>query len=460
MKNTLKELKTFILLWSTQSLSQLGSAMTNFALVIWLYKKTGSALQTALLSICSYAPYVMMSIFAGALSDKWNKKKVMLVCDTLAAVCTVVVFVLLKMDLLLPIHMYVLNAINGLMNTVQQPAGDVAMTLITPEKHYQRTSGMRSFSQSLVTILTPVLATMILSFAGMTTVICVDLITFIVAFLTLLLFVKIPEIEKANNKKSNGNKEERAINRTKEKLEDNIEKDSTTSHESLLQSAREGLHYLKENRLVLTLILFLAGVNLVASAFDAVLPAMILSKKNGGDIVLGMVNAFAGIATLMGSIIVTLMPAPKNRVRVIYVTMLISLSTENFLIAFGHTPVLWCLGQIIGWILVPLMGANLDVILRTSIPTQMQGRVFSCRNTLQFFTIPVGFFLGGVLVDQIFEPLMATQIPGSLLTILFDNGKGSGAAFVMFILGVVGTGICLIFGKILRYEDKHSNTIQ
>lgn len=136
MKKQLRELKTFLLLWGTQSFSQLGSAVTNFALVIYLYEKTGSALQTALLSICSYAPYVLMSIFAGALSDRWDKRRVMLVCDVIAAACTVTVFVLIRTELLLPWHMYVLNAVNGLMNTVQQPASDVSMTLITPEKHY------------------------------------------------------------------------------------------------------------------------------------------------------------------------------------------------------------------------------------------------------------------------------------------------------------------------------------
>ena len=148
MKNSIKELKTFLILWSTQSLSQLGSSMTGFALTLWLYQRTGSALQTALLSICSYAPYVVMSIFAGALSDRWDKKKTMLACDSFAACCTVLVLILLKTDLLQPFHMYLLNVVTGLMNTVQQPASDVAMTVITPEKYYQKTSGMRSFSNS------------------------------------------------------------------------------------------------------------------------------------------------------------------------------------------------------------------------------------------------------------------------------------------------------------------------
>ena len=83
-----KSLKTYFLFWSTQSLSALGSQMTSYALVLWLYLRTGSALETALLSVCSYAPYVVMSIFAGALSDRWNKKYTMLACDLAAALCS------------------------------------------------------------------------------------------------------------------------------------------------------------------------------------------------------------------------------------------------------------------------------------------------------------------------------------------------------------------------------------
>lgn len=422
MKNNIKELKTFLILWSTQSLSQLGSAMTGFALTLWLYEKTGSALQTALLAVCSYAPYVVMSIFAGALSDRWDKKKVMLVCDTLAACCSVAVLILLKADLLQPVHMYILNALTGLMNTVQQPASDVAMTVITPKEHYQKTSGLRSFSSSLVTILNPVFATALYAFAGMDIVIYVDLATFTIAFLALLFGVKLSMPEK----------------------------NEETGQESFLETVKAGLVCLKENELVLVLILFLAGVNFVASAFDAVLPALILPRKNGGETVLGIVTSCAGIAMLFGSLIVTALPAPKNRIRVIYLTMLFSLGTENFLLAFTEVPVLWCAGQIIGWFLVPVMSANLDVIVRTTIPVDMQGRVYSCRNTLQFFTIPIGLFLGGFMVDHFCEPVMAASSAQGMLVKLFGTGKGSGAAMMMFILGVLGVVICLGFGRVLR----------
>ncbi len=420
-KTTLKELKTFIILWITQTFSLLGSSMTSFALVIWSYQRSGSALSTSLLTVCSYAPYVLLSIFAGALSDKWDKKKTMLVCDSLAAVCTISVLVLLTTDSLQIWHLYLVNIIGGLMNTVQQPASDVATSLLTPKKHYQKVSGMRSFSNSLVTILTPVLATALFAFAGLRVVIFFDLITFSVAFIILVFFIKIPAIKTEDNK-----------------------------DESVLQSAKKGLQYLKQNRGILDLILFLAAINLTASIYNAALPAMLLSRNGGSETALGFVNTFTGIAALIGSVIASFAPEPKSRVRVICNALLFSMGTENFLLAFGRSVPVWCTGAVLGWILIPVMNANMDVIFRMKIPIEMQGRVYSARNTLQFFTIPVGYLLGGFLVDKVFEPFMATQTSQSIWVSLLGGGKGSGAAMLFMIIAFVGIITCLIFSK-----DKH-----
>lgn len=420
----LRKLKTYILLWSTQSLSSLGSSMTSYALVLWLYLNSGSALKTALLSVCSYLPYVAMSIFAGALSDKWNKKTTMLLCDLFAAISTAAVFILIKTNALLPWHLYLINALNGLMNTVQQPAGEVAATLLIPQEYYQKTSSMRSFSQSLNTILTPVIATAVFALAGIGAVISIDLGTFLIAFLTLLLFVKIPEQSR---------KEEKT---------------------SVLKDAADGLKWLRGNRLVSGLILFLACINLAASAYDAALPAMLLSKSAGGEKVLGMVNTFVGLAALVGSVVTAFLPAPKDRVRAIVVSVFISMCGENFLLAFGKTPPIWCVGAVLGWAVIPFMNANMDVIFRREIPVNMQGRVFSCRNTLQFFTIPAGTLLGGALVDKVFEPFMASQKAGSPAVLLFGSEKGSGAAMLFFLIGLAGGLACVVFWRLLAAAQK------
>ena len=146
-------------------MSQLGSSITTFALTLWLYEKTGSSLSTAMLTICSYAPYVLLSIFAGALTTDLIKRKQCLFAMYFAC-CTIVVLGLFRTNHLMVWHLYALNAISGLMNTVPQPASEVAMTLIIPEKYYQKTSGLCSLSRSLISILNPLIATALYSFIG------------------------------------------------------------------------------------------------------------------------------------------------------------------------------------------------------------------------------------------------------------------------------------------------------
>lgn len=417
-RTTLYEMRTYLTLWASQMFSGLGSAMTAYALVIWSYTQEGSALKTALLMVSSYAPYVILSIFAGALSDRWDKKRTMLVCDALAAACTVVTLVMFKQGQLRIWHLYVINMVNGTMNTVQRPAADVAVSRLLPKKYYQKVGGLNYFSRSVNSILTPVIATAILGLAGMEAVIAFDLVSFAVAFLVLALFIRIPKGEEVSTRK-----------------------------EGVLQAAGEGVRYLQKEQGIFGLILFLAAINLVASVYEAALPAMILSREGGSEKVLGLVNATVGVTTLLGSILSFFIREPKSRVRVICNCLLFSMGFENFLLAFGRTPFVWCLGAFLGWIAIPLMSTNLDAILRLNIPDTMQGRVFAVRNSLQFFTIPIGYLLGGLLVDRVFEPIMEKQDSSGLLTLLFGEGKGSGAALLYFVLAFCGIGVCLYFRR-------------
>lgn len=421
MKNYLsdiKEMHRFLLLWFTQMISGLGSAMTSYALVIWSYTQSGSALRTALLMVCSYAPYVICSIFAGALSDRWDKKKTMLACDSLAAFCTLVVLFLLKSGNLRVWHLYIVNAVSGLMNTVQQPASEVATTALLPKKFYQKVGGLRYLANSLNSILTPIITTAVMGLWGIDAVMGIDLISFLIAFVVLLFFIPIPKIASENQK-------------------DNI-----------LKSATEGIRWLRKNYGIFHLILFLAAINLVVSMYNAAFPAMMLSKAS--ETAMGTVNTVIGIAMLAGSILASVLPKPKSRVKTIWCCLMLSMCTENFFLAFGNQLWVWCIGAALGWIALPWMSANLDTVNRLNIPIEMQGRVFAARNSFQFFTIPLGYFLGGFFVDRVFEPIMARQSDVNFLVRLFGFGKGSGAAFLFAVLWLLGIAVCLIFKA-----DKH-----
>lgn len=159
-----------------------------------------------------------------------------------------------------------------------------------------------------------------------------------------------------------------------------------------------------------------------------------------------MVSTVCGLAMLAGSLLASALPAPRSRIRVICNTLLLSMSTENLLLAVGPGLPYWCVGAALGWIGIPLMQANLDVVMRSHIPLEMQGRVWSVRNTLQFFTIPLGYFLGGWLVDRVFEPLLAGAV-SPWIRAVFGTGKGAGAAAFFLVLFGLGLATCLAFRK-------------
>jgi len=170
-----------------------------------------------------------------------------------------------------------------------------------------------------------------------------------------------------------------------------------------------------------------------------ILSALILGRTDGNQVSLGIVEAAVGIGTLVGSIAVTLMKPAKSRIKVIFFTCGISFFLGDLLMSFQRSLPLWVFFAFAGNAPLPFLSANLTAIMRTKVPLEMQGRVFSARDTIQYSTIPVGLLLGGVLADHVFEPFMTMVSPiQSILSVLFGTGKGSGIAVMFFIVGAVG----------------------
>ena len=225
--NTLAELRIFLIFWGSQAASSLGTAMTNFALILWAYRQHGTASSITSLAVCSTLPSIVFCFVAGTLADQWNKKKVILVTDLIAALGTVTVYLLYRTASLQIWHLYVINFMLSFMNAFQNPAIYVAESLIIPKQHYVRASGIQTLSNSLITILTPALATAILGLGGIQTVLIIDLLSFAVAFFPLLLFIKIPTV---------------AVNTSQQR-------------ESFLKSCQTGIGFLREHNAIWKMIL-------------------------------------------------------------------------------------------------------------------------------------------------------------------------------------------------------------
>ena len=412
--NTLLELRSFLLLWSSQTVSELGTAMTGYALIIWVYGEKGDASSLTLMTICAFLPTILFRFIAGGIADRWDKKRIMLAADLIAACGTVTILVLYALSALRLWHLYTINVLLSFMNAFQAPASFAATSLLVPQRHYARVGGLQAFSGSAVAILAPALGSVLLALGGMTLVLICDLASFAVAFLVLLCFIRIPAMPRHEAERG----------------------------EPLLKSSMAGVRYLRDHRALLRLTLFFALISFLAKmGNDGMLAPFVLGRSGNRQQALGMVQSAVSLGILAGSLAVTIAREPRSRVKMIFLFCGLTF-LGNVAQSLTESIPLWCAAAFVSYASAAIMNAHLTAIMRSSVPVELHGRVFSARDTLQNGTIPLGLFLGGFLADYVFEPFMAADSRTQRsLAHFFGTGNGSGVAVMFFIVGVLGAAL-------------------
>lgn len=424
--STLKDLRSFLLLWGSQTVSELGTAMTNYALIIWVYGRQGTASSLTLLTLCSFLPTIFFRFIGGALADRWDKKRVMLLSDLLAACGTLTVLALYALSALDVWHIYAINALLSLMNAVQQPASFAATSLLVSREHYTRVGGLQGFSGAAVSILAPALGGCLLAWGGMKLVLLCDLASFGVAFFVLLCCIRIPEAVRAEEK----------------------------AKEPFWTSCLDGIRYLRDHAALLRITLFLAAVNFLAKlGNDGMLSPFVLSRTGGDERVLGLVQSAVALGLLAGSLMMTLAKPVKNKAKRVFITTAFVFA-GGIVQGLSRSAAVWCAAAFGSYAMAAVMNANLTAVLREQVPAELHGRVFSAKDTLQNCTIPLGLLLGGVLADCVFEPMMAANSSAArVLLAVFGEGSGAGIAVQFCIAGIIGVVMSLCCLKDPVFKD-------
>ena len=411
---TQAQLRPFLWLWASQSISAMGTAMTDYALVIWAYEQTQAATSLTLLTLCSFLPTILFRFLAGAAADKWNKKAIMLAADAFAACGSLLILSLYAGDALSVMWLYGINFLLSLMNAFQVPAAYVATSLLVPREYYTRTGGLQAVSGALISILSPVLGSVLLSFGGLEAVLAVDLATFLLAFVTLC-FLPIPVPQQTEQQKK----------------------------ETLRQTVASGFCFLRQHAVLWRLILLIAFVNFLAKlGADGQLPAFILSRTENNHAALGAVQAAVAMGLMAGGSAAALLKEPKDDTgRILLMCGMIFLTGIFF--ALSQSTVLWCIWAFLQYLFAAVMNVYWGSKMRTDVPIHMQGRVFATRDTLQNCTIPLGLYLGGVLCDRVFEPAMAENaLLQQLFSPVLGQGHGAGIALLFLTVSVIGFAVC------------------
>ncbi len=405
---------TFIVTWLGQVVSLIGSSMTSFALGIWVFERTGSPTLFAFIGLFAVLPKVIFSPMAGILVDRWDRRKVMILSDAGAGLSTLFVALMLFNGRLELWHIYLSAFISSFFGTFQWPAYTATVTQLVPEKHLGRANGMNQFGRAIAEIFSPLIAGILVMRIQLEGVILIDVGTFLLAMLTLLI-VRFPALDK---------------------------KFSSEKLATFWGDLSFGWKYIWSRRGLMHLLIFQALVNFIWGMVGALLVPMVLGFTTSDK--LGAIITIAGGGMLVGSLLMTAWGGPKRRINgVIFFEML----SGFCFVMMGLRPEFWliALGAFGAHFTIALVFGSNQALWQSKVEPEKQGRVFSAQQMIASIASPLAYILAGPLAERIFEPSMT---PGGALNFqlshLLGSGAGRGIGLMFVLMGIIKITVSVI----------------
>jgi MFS family permease len=423
-------MKAFIVIWLGQLISVLASSMTGFALSIWMYQQTESATAMGLVQVCFITPFLIMSPFAGVMVDRYNRKLMMMVSDFTAVLATALILILHLSGNLQFWHLYIAAVLNGIGNTFQWPAYSAAVGTMVAKEQLGRVNGMMSLVEAGPGVVAPLLAGMLLPVIGLTGILTIDIVTFFLA-IGALLVIFVPQPQRTEEgQKAQGN---------------------------MLKEAAFGFRYIFARPSLLGLqMLFFAG-NLFSGVAFTVMAPMILARTNQNALMFGTVQTAGAIGAVVGGIAMSAWGGFKRRIHGVLASWIWFGLFSACLVGTGFGLPVWVAGAALGELAIPLMNGSNQAIWQAKVAPDLQGRVFSSRRLIAWFTNPVSPIIGGTMADFVLEPAMRA---GGFLPDTFGwlvgTGPGSGMGLLMLICGVLISlvGVAGYFIPVIRKAEE------
>jgi DHA3 family macrolide efflux protein-like MFS transporter len=422
----LRGFKTFLLIWFGQLISLAGSGLTGFALGVWVYQRTGSATQFALISLFTTLPGIVFSPIAGALVDRWDRRMAMILSDTGAGLCTLSIALLFLAGRLEVWQIYIVMAVSSTFSAFQWPAYSAATTLLVSTENLGRASGMVQLSEAAAQIGAPVLAGALIGVIQIQGVILIDFATFLFAVFTLLM-ARVPRPE-----------------RTAE---------GRAAQASLLRESAYGWTYIRARPGLFGLLIFFAVNNFAMGIVQVLFTPLVLSFTT--PFILGVLLSVAGFGFLAGSILMSVWGGPKQRV---YGILGSNLLLGIVLFAAGLPPSVWILGgaAFLAFLSTPITNGCSQAIWQSKTAPDVQGRVFAVRRMIAWASLPLAYLVAGPLADQVFEPLLADGgVLASSIGRVIGVGVGRGIGLLYIILGsmmLMATMIAYLYPRLRHLE--------
>jgi DHA3 family macrolide efflux protein-like MFS transporter len=360
----------FFTMWIGQAFSLFGSTLASFGVIWWLTQSTGSATVLAVGTMITMLPGVFIGPFAGALVDRWNRRRVMMVADGVGALAAAALAILFWTGQIEVWHVYVSMFIRSLAGSFHFPASQASTSLLVPEDQLTRVAGMNQMLQGASSIAAPPLGALLVAVLPLPGMLAIDVVTALIA-VTLVATIAIPQPERS------------------------------AEPTSVMQDVRAGLRYIWDWT-GLRMVLILATVlNLVLNPAFALLPILVTRHFQGGALQLAWMEAAMGAGIIVGGVILGAWGGFKRKIMT-SILGLAGLSVGALMIGLAPSSmyVLALAAMCIMGIMSSVTNGPFFAIIQTVVAPEMQGRVFTVMGSITMGLSPIGLALAGPLSDQ------------------------------------------------------------
>lgn len=413
--------------WIGQILSLFGSGLTGFALGVWLYQRTGSASNFALVALCSALPQMLVSPLAGVLVDRYDRRWLMALADTGSALCTLAIAALFWGGGIQVWHIYLLTALSSTCGALQAPAYSALVAALIPKQHLARANGLIGLGQGLAEILAPASAGVLVLWIGVAGVVTIDLLTYLLAAAALLLapLGGLPGVRPQPEVQS-------------------------AARPGFFAEARAGWQFLRAERRLMALAAFQALFSFLWSLFGVLVTPMILGFASADG--LGLALSVAGSGMIAGSLLISVWGGPRRRL--LGMLAFEGISALAFVL-MGLRPILALVASaaFIAHLTLAFVSSLNESLWQALTPPAVRGRVFAFKQTLVKAALLLAYLLAGALADRVLDPLLLPggSLAGSLGP-FFGVGPGRGIALLFVLIGVLKAWSALRLGLSPAYR--------
>ena len=397
-------MKNFYKLWLGELISNIGSGMTAFALSVYIYEKTGSVSYVSLITLLSFMPSIILSPIGGLLADRYDRRLLMIIGDLFSGLGLVYILWSIQAGEKSIVPIFIGITFSSIFTSLLEPSYRATLTDILDEENYAKASGLIQAAGSAKYLISPVIAGMILSVADIRVILLLDILTFITTCLMIFLVRKSMNSETQNYKKD--------------------------SFKGLL----EGLFIIKENRGVYSLVIIMFFVCFFMGFIQILIRPMILALSNVKTA--GMMESLCALGLLIGSLWIGIAGIKKNYSKILTVACFFC---GIFMSMTGVNENLAIIGisTFLFFSTLPFMNSCADVLVRVSVPNELQGRVWGLISLITQMGTVAAYIISGIMADYIFEPMFNKNgILVENIGIIIGTGKGRGIGFMLILSGI------------------------